>query len=74
MISVFLTVDGIPGVKWFGSEGDYNVLVIDLLGEQSRENESRRGEKRREEERREEERREKGRGEEREEIGEKRRE
>ena len=24
--------DGIPGVKWFGSEGDYNVLVIDLLG------------------------------------------
>lgn len=25
-------VDGIPGVKWFGSEGDYNVLVIDLLG------------------------------------------
>lgn len=27
-----LSVDGIPGVKWFGSEGDYNVLVIDLLG------------------------------------------
>jgi serine/threonine protein kinase len=24
--------DGIPSVKWFGSEGDYNVLVIDLLG------------------------------------------
>jgi serine/threonine protein kinase len=24
--------DGIPAVKWFGSEGDYNVLVIDLLG------------------------------------------
>jgi serine/threonine protein kinase len=24
--------DGIPGVKWFGTEGDYNVLVIDLLG------------------------------------------
>mmetsp|Transcript_101399 Transcript_101399/g.198972 ORF Transcript_101399/g.198972 Transcript_101399/m.198972 type:complete len:428 (+) Transcript_101399:78-1361(+) len=23
---------GIPQVKWFGSEGDYNVLVIDLLG------------------------------------------
>lgn len=23
---------GIPGVKWFGTEGDYNVLVIDLLG------------------------------------------
>ena len=27
-----LLSDGIPGVKWFGSEGDYNVLVIDLLG------------------------------------------
>ncbi len=26
------TLDGIPAVKWFGSEGDYNVLVIDLLG------------------------------------------
>lgn len=25
-------IDGIPSVKWFGSEGDYNVLVIDLLG------------------------------------------
>jgi serine/threonine protein kinase len=25
-------LDGIPAVKWFGSEGDYNVLVIDLLG------------------------------------------
>ena len=24
--------DGIPGVKWYGTEGDYNVLVIDLLG------------------------------------------
>lgn len=23
---------GVPSVKWFGSEGDYNVLVIDLLG------------------------------------------
>lgn len=23
---------GIPSVKWFGAEGDYNVLVIDLLG------------------------------------------
>ena len=28
----FLGADGIPAVKWFGSEGDYNVLVIDLLG------------------------------------------
>lgn len=23
---------GIPDVKWFGVEGDYNVLVMDLLG------------------------------------------
>ncbi|KAF7806743.1 casein kinase 1-like protein 1 [Senna tora] len=23
---------GIPNVKWFGVEGDYNILVIDLLG------------------------------------------
>ncbi|KAG8388402.1 hypothetical protein BUALT_Bualt02G0122200 [Buddleja alternifolia] len=25
-------VAGIPNVKWFGVEGDYNVLVMDLLG------------------------------------------
>ena len=29
---IIILIDGIPGVKWFGSEGDYNVLVIDLLG------------------------------------------
>lgn len=23
---------GIPYVKWFGVEGDYNVMVMDLLG------------------------------------------
>lgn len=23
---------GIPNVKWFGVEGDFNVLVMDLLG------------------------------------------
>ncbi|CAN6935295.1 unnamed protein product [Brassica oleracea var. botrytis] len=23
---------GVPNVKWYGTEGDYNVLVIDLLG------------------------------------------
>lgn len=23
---------GIPNVKWYGVEGDYNVMVIDLLG------------------------------------------
>ncbi len=31
-VFVCLRIDGIPAVKWFGSEGDYNVLVIDLLG------------------------------------------
>jgi hypothetical protein len=25
-------VGGIPTVRWFGIEGDYNVMVIDLLG------------------------------------------
>lgn len=23
---------GIPNVRWYGVEGDYNVLVLDLLG------------------------------------------
>ena len=23
---------GIPNIRWFGVEGDYNVMVIDLLG------------------------------------------
>lgn len=23
---------GVPDVKWFGQEGDFNVLVMDLLG------------------------------------------
>ena len=23
---------GIPSVRWYGVEGDYNVMVIDLLG------------------------------------------
>lgn len=25
-------VAGIPNLKWFGVEGEYNVMVIDLLG------------------------------------------
>ena len=29
--SVFVAA-GIPSIKWFGVEGDYNVLVIELLG------------------------------------------
>lgn len=27
-----LVIAGVPNVKWYGVEGDYNVLVIDLLG------------------------------------------
>lgn len=27
-----IVVAGIPNVRWFGAEGDYNVLVMDLLG------------------------------------------
>ena len=27
-----LFIVGIPNVHWFGVEGDYNVMVIDLLG------------------------------------------
>jgi len=26
------TLEGVPSIKWCGSEGDYNVLVMDLLG------------------------------------------
>ena len=29
--SMFTAV-GIPNVRWYGVEGDYNVMVIDLLG------------------------------------------
>jgi hypothetical protein len=29
----FINVVGIPAVHWWGTEGDYNVLVMDLLGE-----------------------------------------
>jgi hypothetical protein len=25
-------VVGIPSIKWYGVEGDYNVMVMDLLG------------------------------------------
>ena len=28
----FVCIVGIPNVHWFGVEGDYNVMVIDLLG------------------------------------------
>ena len=31
-IFLTFTLVGIPNVHWFGVEGDYNVMVIDLLG------------------------------------------
>ena len=32
LYSLFILVVGIPTLHWFGAEGDYNVMVIDLLG------------------------------------------
>jgi casein kinase 1 len=33
LFDIFLNeTDGIPSLRWFGTEGDYNALVIDLLG------------------------------------------
>jgi hypothetical protein len=31
-LSISRHAGGIPSVRWFGIEGDYNVMVIDLLG------------------------------------------
>ncbi len=31
IVKLYILV-GIPGVRWFGTEGDYNVMIIDLLG------------------------------------------
>ena len=31
-MTIFVVAAGIPNVRWFGVEGDYNVLVMDLLG------------------------------------------
>uniref|UniRef100_A0A804U6Q1 non-specific serine/threonine protein kinase n=1 Tax=Zea mays TaxID=4577 RepID=A0A804U6Q1_MAIZE len=31
-ITHFGNIDGIPHLKWYGVEGEYNVMVIDLLG------------------------------------------
>ena len=31
MLTINLSV-GIPAIKWCGSEGDYNVMVMELLG------------------------------------------
>lgn len=30
--SLSLFAAGIPNIRWFGVEGDYNVMVLDLLG------------------------------------------
>lgn len=27
-----LTLVGIPKIHWWGTEGDYNIMIIDLLG------------------------------------------
>ena len=29
---LILTLAGIPAIHWFGVEGDYNAMVMDLLG------------------------------------------
>jgi hypothetical protein len=29
---LFFVEAGVPNLKWYGVEGDYNVMVIDLLG------------------------------------------
>jgi len=31
-VGYFYMAAGIPNVRWFGVEGEYNVLVMDLLG------------------------------------------
>lgn len=31
-LTIWFLTAGIPNVRWFGVEGDYNVLVMDLLG------------------------------------------
>ena len=32
ILSLTAIIVGIPNVHWYGSEGDYNVMVMDLLG------------------------------------------
>ena len=32
LVTHFWNIDGIPHLKWYGVEGEYNVMVIDLLG------------------------------------------
>ncbi len=31
-VFLFIYAAGIPNIRWFGIEGEYNVLVLDLLG------------------------------------------
>lgn len=32
LYKVLAGIPGIPAIHWFGSEGDYNVMVMDILG------------------------------------------
>ncbi len=32
IVRVITVVAGIPAIYWFGMEGDYNVMVMELLG------------------------------------------
>ena len=32
IINIFFILVGIPTIKWCGSEGDYNVMVMEFLG------------------------------------------
>ena len=31
-LTISLSAAGIPNVRWFGVEGEYNIMVLDLLG------------------------------------------
>ena len=31
-LTSFVSAAGIPNVRWFGVEGEYNIMVLDLLG------------------------------------------
>ena len=31
-INELINIVGVPNIRWYGLEGDYNVMVMDLLG------------------------------------------
>ena len=33
IIGILISIGGFPNAFWFGTEGKYNILVMDLLGE-----------------------------------------